>query len=99
MKLFCFDVLLLGVSLDVYQFYFFEEVCYVWYLYKMGFVCEILFCQDCLGVVIIVESDLVDVVRQVFVEFLLVKVGLIDWEIILFGLFVGWELLFVLCDV
>ena len=98
MKLLCLDVPLPGASPQAYQPHLVEEARHAWHLYKNGFVREISFRQDRPGVAIIAESDSVDAARQALAEFPLAKVGLIDWEIIPLGPFVGWESLFVSRD-
>ncbi|WP_321792385.1 superoxide dismutase [Burkholderia pyrrocinia] len=94
MRLLCLDIPLPGSSPESYQPHLLEEVRHGWHLYKSGFVRDIYFRQDRPGVAIIVESESVDAARQALAEFPLAKVGLIDWEIIPLGPFVGWESLF-----
>ena len=56
---------------------------------------DVIPCQSiAVALAIIAESDSVDAARQALAEFPLAKVGLIDWEIIPLGPFVGWESLF-----
>ncbi|SAK85427.1 hypothetical protein AWB75_05689 [Caballeronia catudaia] len=98
MRLLCLDVPLPGSSPETYQPHLLEEVRHGWQLYKSGFVRDIYFRQDRLGVAIIAESDSIDTAKQALAEFPLAKVGLIDWEIIPLGPFVGWEALFAASD-
>jgi hypothetical protein len=94
MRLLCLDVPLPGGSPETYHPHLLEEVRHGWQLYKTGFVRDIYFRQDRAGVAIIAESDSVAAARQALAEFPLAKAGLIDWEIIPLGPFVGWESLF-----
>jgi hypothetical protein len=94
MKLLCLDIPLTGADPETYRPYLLEEVRQGWHLYKSGFVRDIYFRQDRAGVAIIAESHSVDAARQALAEFPLAKLGLIDWEIIPLGPFVGWEALF-----
>ncbi|QOK91307.1 superoxide dismutase [Ralstonia pseudosolanacearum] len=94
MKLLCFDIPLPGASPDRYQPYLQDEVRHGWQLYKSGIVRDIDFRQDRPGVAIIAECDSVEAARQVLGEFPLAKAGLIDWDVIPLGPFLGWEMLF-----
>ena len=94
MKLLCLDIPKPGVTQEEYQPHLLDEVRYGWQLYKSGIVRDIYFRQDRLGVAIIAECDSVQAARQALQEFPLAKVGIIDWEIIPLGTFVGWEMLF-----
>ncbi|AQW31720.1 superoxide dismutase [Ralstonia syzygii subsp. celebesensis] len=94
MKLLCLDIPLPGASPESYAPHLHDEVRYGWQLHKSGIVRHIDFRQDRPGVAIIAECDSVDAARQVLTEFPLAKAGLIAWEIIPLGPFVGWESLF-----
>ncbi|MBN3855042.1 superoxide dismutase [Paraburkholderia sp. Ac-20340] len=94
MKLLCLDIPLSGASPQTYQPHLLDEIRHGWQLYKSGFVRDIYFRQDRAGVAIIAESDSVETARQALATFPLAQVGLIDWEIIPLGPFVGWESLF-----
>ncbi|WP_206958212.1 superoxide dismutase [Trinickia acidisoli] len=94
MKLLCLDIPLPGASAKSYQPHLRDEVRYGWALYKSGIVRDIYFRQDRPGVAIIAECDSVEAARQALREFPLAKVGLIEWEVIPLGPFVGWEALF-----
>ncbi|MBN3751680.1 superoxide dismutase [Paraburkholderia sp. Tr-20389] len=94
MKLLCLDIPLPGSSPEKYQPYLLDETRHCWQLYKSGIVRDIHFRQDRPGVAIIVECDSVDSARKYLGEFPLAKIGLIDWEIIPLGPFMGWEALF-----
>src|SRR5262245_51949216 len=94
MKLLCLDISLAGATAEKYQPHLLEEVRYGWQLYKTGFIQDIYFRKDRAGVAIIAECDSVDAAKQALKEFPLAKAGLIDWEIIPLGPFVGWETLF-----
>ncbi|KPJ34132.1 superoxide dismutase [Burkholderia multivorans] len=94
MKLLCLDVPRPVVSPEAYQPHLLDEVRHAWRLYKTGFVREISFRQDRPGVAIIAESDSIDAARRTLAEFPLAEAGMIDWEIIPLGPFVGWESLF-----
>jgi hypothetical protein len=94
MKLLCLDVPMPGASSESYRPHLLDEARHAWQLYKSGIVREIHFRQDRPGVAILVESDSVDAAKQVLREFPLAKAGLIDWEIIPLGPFLGWEALF-----
>jgi len=98
MRLLCLDIPLPGASPEKYQPHLLEETRHGWQLYKSGFVRDIYFRQDRPGVAIIAESDSIDAARKVLAEFPLAKAGLIDWEIIPIGPFVGWESLFASAD-
>lgn len=94
MKLLCLDIPLPGASVEKYQPHLMNEVRHGWHLYKTGVVRDIYFRKDRAGVAIIAECDSVEAARQALQEFPLAKVGLIDWEIIPIGPFLGWEMLF-----
>ncbi|CAB3782248.1 superoxide dismutase [Paraburkholderia caffeinilytica] len=94
MKLLCLDIPLPGASQESYQPHLAEETRHGWQLYKSGIVRDIYFRQDRPGVAIIVECDSVEEARQALCEFPLAKVGLIDWDVIQLGPFLGWEMLF-----
>jgi len=94
MKLLCLDIPLPGASAEKYGPHMLDEVRHGWQLYKGGFIRDIYFRQDRLGVAIIAESDSIEAARKDLMEFPLAKFGLIDWEIIPLGAFVGWESLF-----
>lgn len=91
MRLLCLDIPQPGASREKLQPYLLEGVRHGWQLYKSGMVRDIYFRQDRPGVAIIAESDSVDSARQALAEFPLAKVGLIGWEIIPLGPFVGWQ--------
>jgi hypothetical protein len=94
MKLLCLDIPMPGASPEKYQPHLLGETLHGWALYKNGIVRDIYFRQDRLGVAIIAECDSVDAARQALGEFPLAKAGLIDWEVIPLGPFLGWEKLF-----
>jgi len=94
MRLLCLDIPLPGASPEKYQPHLLEEVRHGWQLYKSGFVRDIYFREDRPGVAIIAESDSISSARQILATFPLAEVGLIDWEVIPLGPFVGWESLF-----
>ncbi|VWB52701.1 hypothetical protein BLA13014_02302 [Burkholderia aenigmatica] len=94
MKLLCLDVPLPGASLETYQPHLLDEVRHAWQLLKHGFVRDIYFRQDRPGVAIIAECDSSESAREALREFPLAKAGLIDWDIIPLGAFLGWETLF-----
>jgi len=94
MKILCLDRPLPGATFEKYQPYLKDEVRHTWQAYKNGFVREIYFRQDRLGVAIILECANVDEARKTFTEFPLVKAGLIEFGIIPLGPFVNWEILF-----
>ncbi|WGY70327.1 superoxide dismutase [Burkholderia cepacia] len=94
MKLLCLDVPLPGASPEAYQPHLLDEVRYGWQLLKRGIVRDIYFREDRPGVAIIAECDSIDSARDALREFPLAKAGLIDWEIIPLGAFLGWEALF-----
>ncbi|MFJ4142628.1 superoxide dismutase [Pseudomonas sp. NPDC089734] len=94
MKFLCLDIPLPGSSPEQYQPHLLEEVRHGWQLYKSGFVRDIYFRQNRTGVAIIAESESIADARQALAEFPLARFGLIDWEIIPLGPFLGWESLF-----
>ncbi|WP_055324603.1 hypothetical protein [Ralstonia solanacearum] len=94
MKLLCFDIPLPGASPESYRPHLQDEARHSWQLYKRGIVRDIYFRQDRPGVAIIAECDSVEAARQALREFPLAKAGLIDWEVIPLGPFLGWEMLF-----
>lgn len=98
MKLLCLDVPMPGASPETYRPHLLDETRHGWQLYKRGVVRDIYFRQDRPGVAIIAECDSVDAARQALREFPLAKAGLIDWDIIPLGPFVGWEMLFAAHD-
>ncbi|RDU95825.1 superoxide dismutase [Trinickia dinghuensis] len=94
MKLLCLDIPQPGATAELYRPHLLDETRHGWKLYKSGFVRDIYFRQDRPGVAIVAECDSVDAARTVLSEFPLAKAGLIGWEIIPLGSFVGWETLF-----
>jgi hypothetical protein len=94
MKLLCLDIPQQGVAPQSYQPHLLDETRHGWMLYKSGIVRDIYFRQDRPGVAIIAECESVEAARQSLREFPLAKAGLIDWEIIPLGPFLGWEALF-----
>ncbi|WP_396331473.1 superoxide dismutase [Burkholderia anthina] len=94
MKLLCLDVPLPGASPAAYQPHLLDEVRYGWQLLKRGIVRDIYLRQDRPGVAIIAECESADSAREALRAFPLAKAGLIDWEIIPLGPFLGWEALF-----
>lgn len=94
MKLLCLDIPLPGASPEKYEPHLRGEVRYGWQLYKAGIVRDIYFRQDRPGVAIIAECDSIEDARRALAEFPLAKAGLIDWQIIPLGPFLGWESLF-----
>ncbi|WP_321794871.1 superoxide dismutase [Caballeronia sp. J97] len=98
MRLLCLDIPLPDSSPEKYESHLLDEVRHGWQLYKSGFVRDIYFRHDRLGVAIIAESDSIEAAKLALAEFPLAKVGLIDWEIIPLGPFVGWEALFAASD-
>lgn len=94
MKLLCLDIPMPGVTPEKYQPHLLDETRHGWQLYKSGIVRDIYFRQDRPGVAILAECDSVEAARQYLSEFPLAKAGLIDWEIIPLGPFLGWQTLF-----
>ncbi|WP_197341385.1 superoxide dismutase [Ralstonia solanacearum] len=109
MKLLCFDIPLPGASPESYRPHLQDEARQGWQLYKRGIVRDIYFRQTRPdqarpgparpgqarpGVAIIAECDSVEAARQALREFPLAEAGLIDWEVIPLGPFLGWEMLF-----
>ena len=94
MKLLCLDIPNPGATLEQYDPHLQDEVRHGWNLYKSGFIRDIYFRQDRVGVAIIAEADSVDAARAQLMEFPLAKANLIDWEIIPLGPMVNWEILF-----
>jgi len=99
MKFLCLDIPLPGASPEKYQPHLLDEVRHGWDLYKSGVIRDIYFRQDRPGVAIIAEGDSLASVRQALADFPLAKVGLIDWDVIALGPFLGWESLFAPRDV
>ncbi|AXI82943.1 superoxide dismutase [Xylella taiwanensis] len=94
MKLLCLDVPQPGASLEKYQPYMLDEARHAWKMYKGGIIRDIYFRQDRPGVAIIAEAESVDAARKLLAKFPLAEAGLIDWEVIPLGPFMGWEALF-----
>lgn len=98
MKLLCLDVPLPGASAEKYQPHLLEEVRHAWQLYKIDFIRDIYFRKDRPGVAIIAECESVEAARRALMKFPLAEVGLIEWDIIPLGPFLGWEALFTPAD-
>ncbi|NJC03061.1 hypothetical protein GGR63_003008 [Xanthomonas sp. 3272] len=94
MRLLCLDIPQPGATLEKYQPHMMDEVRHSWQHYKDGVIRDIHFRQDRPGVVIIAEADSVAAAKSALAEFPLAKAGLIDWDVIPFGPFVNWEVLF-----
>ena len=94
MKLLCLDIPNPNATLEQYSPHLHNEVRHGWELYKSGFIRDIYFRQDRVGVAIIAEADSVDAARAKLMEFPLAKVDLICWEIIPLGPMLNWEMLF-----
>ncbi len=94
MKILCLDVPQPGATMEQYAPHMLAEVQHGWSLVKSGFVRDIYFRQDRTGVAIIAEADSVAAARELLKEFPLARAGLIDWEVIPLGAFLGWEALF-----
>ena len=94
MKLLCLDIPSPNANPESYAPHMQAEVLHGWELYKSGFIRDIYFRQDRLGVAIIAEADSVEAARTQLMEFPLAKADLIGWDIIPLGPFLGWEALF-----
>lgn len=94
MRFICLDIPLDGVSIDDYKPHMVEEASYGWELYKSEFIREVFYRKDRLGVVLIAESESVESCYSELKKFPLCREGVIDWQIIPVGPFMGWESLF-----
>lgn len=94
MRLLCLDIPLPGATREAYAPHMLDEVRHAWRLYKGGIVRDIHFRLDRPGVAILAEADSVEAARRELDEFPLAKAGLIGWDVIPLGPFVGWESLF-----
>lgn len=94
MKFLCLDIPLPGASPEKYQPHMTDETRHGWKLYTNGTIRDIYFRQDRPGVAIIAEADSIDAARHALREFPLAKAGLIDWDVIPLGPFIGWQQLF-----
>ncbi|MBP2199020.1 superoxide dismutase [Pantoea cypripedii] len=94
MKLLCLDIPQPGATMELYQPHMLDEVKHGWELYKTGIVRDIYFRQDRPGVAIIAECESIEAARAALAGFPLAKAGLIDWDVIPLGPFIGWESLF-----
>lgn len=94
MRILCLDIPLPGANPEAYAPHMLEEVRHAWELHRSGIVRDIWFRQDRPGVAILAEAASVEEARRELDGFPLAKAGLIDWEVIPLGPFLGWEALF-----
>jgi len=92
-KLLCLDVPRPDVAFEQLQPYLLDEVRHGWLLHKKGIIREIYARQDRPGIAIVAECDSVEAAKILLSEFPLAKVGLIDFDVIPLGPFLGWETL------
>jgi hypothetical protein len=93
-KIFGYDRLLPGATLEKIKPLLEEEARHAWDLYKRGILRENYLRTDRPGAVVVLECADVDEARRLFADLPLVRAGLIEFDFIPVGPFTPWEGLF-----